>query len=363
MMVSGFDQGPGDCMDRKEYRPLTVPKLSWNKELMSATYGELTAQPLEPGFGITLGNALRRTLLGGVEGSAVTSVIIKGVTNEFSPLTGVVEDTMQVILNIKEIVIRNTEGKPGKMHLSVTGSGQARVSQIQADPHLELVNTDHIIAHIADGGQLDIEMFVETGRGYRAAQWPTNQPLQEDSRIYLDAMFSPIQKVTFDVEKTRVGGEIDYDRLILRVHTDGSENPVDVVHYTVSVLRSQLEHFLVTTEIPFNQISVEPIHQASAELAGSDRTSFASLPVDLLLKPIDELELSVRAHNCLINAGIKRVLDLVNLSEDEGLKIKNFGRKSLTEVKESMKAFGLSFGMNIKEKDLQKMIHDAEHKE
>lgn len=350
-------------MDSKKYRPLTVPKLSWNKKLINVTFGELTAQPLEPGFGITLGNALRRALLGGVEGSAVTSVTIKGVTNEFSPLTGVVEDAMQVILNIKEIVIRNTEGKPGTMRLHVTGAGQARVADIQADSHLELVNTDHVIANIADGGELDIEMFVETGRGYRAAQWPVGQALQEDGRIYLDAMFSPIRKVTFDVEKTRVGGEIDYDRLILRVHTDGSENPVDVIHYAVSVLRSQLEYFLISTEIPFNEISAVPVDVVVPESTGNERPSFASIPVDLLLKPIDELELSVRAHNCLINAGIKRVIDLVNLSEEDGLKIKNFGRKSLTEVKESMKAFGLSFGMNIKEKDLQKMLHDAQMSE
>lgn len=350
-------------MDSKEYRPLTVPKLSWNKKLINVTFGELTAQPLEPGFGITLGNALRRALLGGVEGSAVTSIVIKGVTNEFSPLSGVVEDAMQVILNIKEIIIRNTDGKPGSMRLRVTGAGQARVADIQADSHLELINKDHVIANVADGGELDIEMFVETGRGYRAAQWPVGQALQDDNRIYLDAMFSPIRKVTFDVEKTRVGGEIDYDRLILRVHTDGSENPVDVVHYAVSVLRSQLEHFLISTEIPFNEISAVPVHESVPESSSNERASLASIPVDFLLKPIDELELSVRAHNCLINAGIKRVIDLVNLSEDEGLKIKNFGRKSLTEVKESMKAFGLSFGMNIKEKDLQKMLNDAQMSE
>ena len=151
--------------------------------------------------------------------------------------------------------------------------------------------------------------------------------------------------------------------MILRVHTDGSENPVDVIHYAVSVLRSQLEHFLISAEIPFNQISAAPAHETVSELVSPERSVLTTVPVDLLLKPIDELELSVRAHNCLINAGIKRVIDLVNLSEDEGLKIKNFGRKSLAEVKESMKAFGLSFGMNIKEKDLQKMLHDAEKSE
>lgn len=350
-------------MDKKEYKPLTIPRLSWNKKTINNTFGELVAQPLEPGFGITLGNALRRVLLGGVEGSAVTSVIIKGVNNEFSSLPGVVEDTMQVVLNIKQIVIRNKEGRAGSMHLKIKGEGIARVSDIQADDHLELVNGDHIIAHVAPGGELDIQFFVETGRGYRAAQWPVGQALQEDGRIYLDAMFSSIRKVMFDVEKTRVGGNIDYDKLILRIHTDGSENPVDVVHYSVSVLRTQLEHFLASAEIPFNEISAAPEEKKELEPVVSAELGLKGVPVDLLLKPIDELELSVRAHNCLINAGIKRIIDLVNLSEDEGLKIKNFGRKSLNEVKESMKAFGLSFGMNIKEEDLKKSLKDTDEDE
>ena len=342
-------------MDKKEYKPLTIPRLSWNKKVMSTTLGELVAQPLEPGFGITLGNALRRILLGGVEGSAVTSVIIKGVNNEFSTLPGVIEDAMQVALNIKQIVIRNKEGKPGTMRLKVKGEAVARVADIKADDHLELVNPDHVIAHVSQGGELDIQFFVETGRGYRPAQWPLGQALQEDGRVHLDAMFSPIRKVMFDVEKTRVGGNIDYDKLTLRIHTDGSENPLDVLHYSVSVLRTQLEHFLTSAEIPFNEISTQPEEKQEKAPVGSQE-SLKGIPVDLLLKPIDELELSVRAHNCLINAGIKRIIDLVNLSEDEGLKIKNFGRKSLNEVKESMKAFGLSFGMNINEENVKKIL-------
>jgi len=345
-------------MDKKEYKPLTIPRLTWNKKVLTNSFGELVAQPLEPGFGITLGNALRRILLGGVEGSAVTSVIIKGVNNEFSALPGVVEDTMQVLLNIKGIVIRNKEGRPGKMHLKVTGDATARVADMTADDHLELVNKDHVIAHVSLKGDLDIEFFVESGRGYQPAQWPTDKPLQDGGRIYLDAMFSPIKKVMFDVEKTRVGGQIDYDKLILRIHTDGSENPLDVVHYSVSVLRTQLGHFLASSEIPFNEISAAPEQEKDSEPVALDQLGLKGVPVDLLLKPIDELELSVRAHNCLINAGIKRIIDLVNLSDEDSLKIKNFGRKSLTEVKDNMKAFGLSFGMNIKETDLKKVLKD-----
>jgi DNA-directed RNA polymerase subunit alpha len=295
-------------------------------------------------------------LLGGIEGSAVTSVIIKGVNNEFSSVPGVLEDTMQLILNIKQIVIRNKDGHPGKMHLHVKGSGTAKVADIKADEHLELVNPDHIIAHVSDDGELDIEFFVEAGRGYRSAQWPTEKALQDDGRIYLDAMFSPIKKVTFDVEKTRVGGEIDYDKLICRIYTDGSENPVDMLHYSVSVLRTQLEHFLAKPEIPFNEISQLPQDNSEEKMVGLDKIGIKGVPVDLLIKPIEELELSVRAHNCLVNAGVKRIVDLVNLSEDDILNIKNFGRKSLGEVKDSMKAFGLSFGMDIKEADIEKAL-------
>ena len=343
-------------MEKKEYQPLTIPRITWDQKTLSGSFGELVAQPLEPGFGMTFGNALGRVLLGGVEGSAVTSVIIKGVNNEFSSVPGVLEDTMQLILNIKQIVIRNKEGKAGKMNLKVKGSGIVRVADIKADEHLELINPDHVLAHVAEDGDLDIEFFVDCGRGYRAAQWPSDKSLQDDSRIYLDAMFSPIKKVTFDVEKTRVGGEIDYDKLTCRIYTDGSENPVDMLYYAVSVLRTQLEHFLAKPEIPFNEISKLPEEAVEETTVGLDKIGIKGIPVELLLKPIEELELSVRAHNCLVNADVKRIIDLVNLSEDDTLNIKNFGRKSLGEVKDSMKAFGLSFGMDIKESDIEKAL-------
>jgi DNA-directed RNA polymerase subunit alpha len=342
-------------MQKEEYKALTIPKLNWEKKTLKDTYGELIAQPLEPGFGMTLGNALRRVLLGAVEGSAVTSVIIKGVNNEFASLPGVTEDIMQLLLNIKEIVIKNNAGKPGKMSLHAEGEGIVTVGDIKTDSHLTLVNTNHVLAHLAVGAKLDIEFFVHSGRGYQPAQWPIGASLQEDNRIYLDAMFSPVRKISFDVEKTRVGQDIDFDKLIVQVTTDGSENPVDVMHYAVSVLRTQLQHFLASSEIPFNEISALPDEE---EAVVSDETleMLKGVPVELLLKPIDELELSARAHNCLINADIKRILDLVNLSDEDSLKIKNFGRKSLNEVKDSMRAFGLSFGMDIKEADVQRAL-------
>ncbi len=343
-------------MNKEEYKPLTIPRVAWDKDSLSDTYGNLVAQPLEPGFGITMGNALRRVLLAAVEGSAVSSVIIKGVNNEFSTIPGVQEDVMQLVLNIKEIVIKSLDGKPGKMSLSHKGEGVVRVSDIKASDNLELINNDHIIGHVSQGGELDIQFFVESGRGYKAAQWPIGSKLQDDNRIYVDSMFSPIRQVQFEVEKTRVGKDIDYDKLILQVYTNGAEKPADVLHYAVSVLRTQEEHFLVDPEIDFNSISKSPEVEDTAERASSESLGLKGVPVDLLLKPIEDLELSARAHNCLIAHGINRILDLVNLSEDDGLKIKNFGRKSLNEVKDSMKAFGLSFGMDIKEEDIQNLL-------
>ncbi len=347
-------------MDRKEYKSLTIPRLNWEKKTLTEFYGELVAQPLETGFGTTIGNALRRILLGAVEGSAVTSVIIKGSNNEFSSIPGIVEDVMQILLNIKEVTVRNKSGMPGKMHLKVTGQSVARVGDIVAEEHLELVNKEHIIAHVSDGGELDIEFFVETGRGYQPAQWPLDKAYQEDGRIYIDAMFSPIRKVIFDIEKARVGQDINFDKLIFRIYTDGSETPLDVLNYAVSVLRTQLEHFLLSTEIPFNEISIVPEEEKKKKPVSSDQTGLKGIPAELLLKSIDELELSVRAHNCLVNADIKRVIDLVNMSEDDTLRIKNFGRKSLSEVKESLKAFSLSFGMNIDEEEVKKMLSNKE---
>ncbi len=346
--------------NNKEYKALTIPKLSWNKKNLSDSYGELIAQPLEPGFGITFGNAMRRVLLSAVEGPAVTSVVIKGVNNEFSAVPGVVEDTMQLVLNIKQIVIKNATGAPGKMHLKVDGEATATVGDITTDEHLTLVNKEHIIAHVAPGGSLEITFYVENGRGYQEAQWPQDKAYQEDERIYLDAMFSPIRRVTFEVEKTRVGQAIDYDKLTLQVQTNGAENPVDVLHYSISVLRTQLEHFLLSAEIPFNEISAVPEEEEVKKPVELDTFGLKGIPVELLLKPIEELELSVRGNNCLIQHGIKRVIDLVNMPEEDVLKIKNFGRKSLTEVKESLKGFGLTFGMNINEDDVKKVLSESE---
>lgn len=344
-------------MENREYKLLTIPAVSWDKKELSSTHGELIAQPLEPGFGITLGNALRRVLLGAVEGSAVTSITVKGINNEFTAIPGVVEDAMQLVLNIKEIVIKNKTGMPGKMNLRVVGESVALAGDIQTDEHLEIVNKDHVLARVAQDKVLEIEFFVESGRGYVPAQWPTDKAYQDDERIYLDAMFSPIRKVMVDVTKTRVGKDIDYDKLALRIYTNGSESPIVAMNYAVSVLRTQLEHFLSDAEIPFNNISAVAAPEVKKEPVQLSSLGLKKAQLELLLKPIDDLELSVRAHNCLINADIKRVIDLVNKSEDEVLKIKNLGRKSLGEMKESMKSFGLTFGMNVDEEAISAAMH------
>jgi DNA-directed RNA polymerase subunit alpha len=347
-------------MDKHEYRPLIIPCIEWDKKSLSKTFGEVIAQPLEPGLGTTFGSAIRRVLLGAIEGAAVTSVRITGVNNEFSVIPGVIEDTMQLILNIKQIVVKNKTGKAGTMRLHSVREGVVRVSDIQADSHLELVNLDHTIAHIASDGILEIEFFVETGRGYQAAQWPSDKPYQEDGRIYLDAMFAPVINVIFDVQKTRVGKDIDYDKLILQITTNGSELPTDVYNYAVSVLRTQLEHFLVSVEIPFNDIATPPEEVAVVPHRVVDEVGLSRVALKLLLQPIEELELSARAYNCLEQEGIKRVIDLVSKSEDEALKIKNFGRKSLNEVAETLSSFDLSFGMHLNEEEVKKRLAELE---
>lgn len=347
-------------MQEIKYKPLTLPKLHWEMSDTPETYGELVVQPLEPGFGVTLGNALRRVALSSVEGSAVTSVIIKGVNNEFSTLKGVEEDVLHILLNIKELVVKNSTGQPGKMTLSVKGKNRAQASDITGDSHLSVLNKDHVIAHLAQDGELEVEFFVEAGRGYESAKWPQGVSLQADNRIYLDAMFSPVKRIEYHVEKTRVGKAIDYDKLIFKVFTNGAASPQDIVHYSTSVMRTQLEHFLLVAEIPFNKISKVEDEVVRRDRSLDVKSPTKGLPVELFLKPIDELEFSVRAHNCLIGAGIKRVIDLVNLTDEDVLKIKNFGRKSLREVKEILSAFSLHLGMNIKELDLKKIIKEQE---
>lgn len=347
-------------MSEKNYQPITVPAIEWGDVGLSTAFGELVVQPLEPGYGITFGNALRRVLLSSVEGAAVTSVIVKGVNNEFGNVDGLVEDVLHLLLNIKKLVIKNSSGaQMSAMSLHKKGPGVVVAGDIVADEHLEILNKDLVLGTLAEGGELDIEFFVEMGRGYCFARWPDGVKYHDDSRIYLDAMFSPIRKVAFDVEKTRVGKNIDHDKLILKIHTNGVVAPTDALRYAVSIIRGQLEFFISEKEITFGAVSSLDAEGSGALATPQDEIiSKDGVPVGLFLKSIDDLELSVREHNCLISAGVDTVLDLVNLTEDDTLKVKNFGRKSLKEVKEVLSAFNLKFGMNIKEADLKKAVKE-----
>ncbi len=340
----------------KSYQPLIEPKLTWHKK--EEQLGEFSIQPLESGFGLTLGNALRRVMLSFIEGSAVTSLIIEGANNEFSVLPGVVEDLLQVISNIKKLVIKNSSGKPGTLRVNKKGLGSVFASDIECDAHLEILNKDALIATLSSNGIFNVEMFVEVGRGYTFARWPGNIKVHTDGRIYIDALFSPVLSVAYNVDKTRVDDVIDYDKLIMNIVTNGAINPVDALEYASSVLRTNFKFFMPSSEdIDFGFKS----DSSSAEEEGAGFYSTIkltggshSVPVELFTKSIEELELSVRAQNCLESSEIKTILDLVNLSEEEALKIKNFGRKTLKEVKEVLSNFGLKLGMNIKMHDLKK---------
>lgn len=341
------------------YQSLIVPELTWDPEKGTDFFGELSVQPLESGYGVTLGNTLRRVMLASIEGAAVTSVIIKGVNNEFSVLEGVVEDVLRIILNIKGLVIKNRTGLPGHMHLSKKGFGPVLASSITSDEHLSVINQDLVIANLSTNGEIEIDFWVEMGRGYRFAQWPNDVKLQPDDRIYIDSMFSPVTRVEYRVEKARVGQSIDYDRLIMGIHTNGSITPREVIHYAACVLRNQLAHFVNDKDIVFNKDSSSSGggHEEGESVKAASGTK-EGVPVDLFLKSVADLELSVRSHNCLVGAGIERITDLINLTVDDLLKIKNFGRKSLKEVSQVLEAFGLRLGMNVKEVDLKKAIKD-----
>lgn len=341
-------------MEREErfYQPLTEPSLSWQPSKGDDNKGTLVVQPFEPGLGITIGNALRRIILSFIEGSAVTAVIIEGANHEFAVLEGVVEDVMQVILNIKSLVIKNETGMPGTMRLSKKQSGEVFASDIETDEHLQIVNKDLKIATLSKDGSLNIQMFVEVGRGYSFAQWPSDVKFQEDGKIYIDSLFSPILNVAYTVEKTRVGQSLDYDKLILEVKTNGAVTPKFAVDYAASVLRANCKFLLSEKDLNFAINST-----ARQELSDSEEepeNTASGVSVDLFTKPIQELELSVRAQNCLDSADIRTVLDLVNLTDEETLKIKNFGRKTLKEVKEVLAGLGLRLGMNIKLHDLKR---------
>jgi len=306
------------------------------------------AEPLERGFGLTLGNALRRILMSSLQGAAITSVQIDNVLHEFSSVAGVREDVTDIVLNLKGVAIRMEVEGPKRLSISAKGPAVVTAGDISESAGIEVLNKDHVICHLDEGADLYMELTVNTGKGYVAAD--KNRP--EDAPIGLmpvDAIYSPVRKVSYDVQPTREGQVLDYDKLTLKLETDGSLTPDDAVAYAARILQDQLSIF-----VNFD----EP--EAARGEAEDDGLEFNPL----LLKKVDELELSVRSANCLKNDNIVYIGDLIQKTEAEMLRTPNFGRKSLNEIKEVLSGMGLHLGMDVEEwppeniEDLAKKFED-----
>jgi DNA-directed RNA polymerase subunit alpha len=290
-------------------------------------YGEFQIEPLDRGYGITLGNSLRRVLLSSLPGSAITTVRIEGVLHEFSVVPGVVEDTTDIIINLKQLALRLYGDDAKIVRIDKTGPGVVTAADIIADPDVEVIDPGHVIAHLDEGGHLQMEMTVERGRGYVPAD-RNKKPDQALGVIPVDSLFSPVRRVNWRVENTRVGHITDYDRLTLEVTTDGSMSPEEAVSMGAKILADHLRLFVdLSDSVQDVEIGVE------REEDKRDR---------LLDMPIEELDLSVRSFNCLKRAGINTVGELTNKTDEDMMKVRNLGKKSLEEVKEKLAALGLS---------------------
>ncbi len=303
------------------------------------------AEPLERGFGLTLGNALRRVLLSSLQGAAVTSIKIENVLHEFSSLAGVREDVTDIVLNVKQIAIRMQGEGPKRLQLSATGPAEVKAGDIAVSGDIEVMNPELVICHLDDGATLNMELTADTGKGYVPSQ--SNRPADAPiGLIPVDALYSPVRQVSYKVENTRVGQELDYDKLTLTVETDGTITPEDGLAYAARILQDQLSLF-----VHFDDSSVArsaPIGMAAPAAAQDGGAVGDTAQINrYLLKKVDELELSVRSANCLKNDNIIYIGDLVQKTEAEMLRTPNFGRKSLNEIKEVLSSMGLRLGMEI----------------
>jgi len=303
------------------------------------------AEPLERGFGMTLGNSLRRVLLSSLQGAAITSIKIDGVLHEFSSLAGVREDVTDIVLNVKQIALRMEGEGPKRLHLSVTGPAEVTAGLIQTSGDIEVTNPDLVICHLDEGATLNMELMVDIGKGYQpaAANRPADAPI---GLIPVDALYSPVRQVAYKVENTRVGQELDYDKLTLTIETDGTVTPEDALGYAARILQDQLQLFVHFDESQVRMAAPTMIGTAAAPMAEATPTDTNQLN-RYLLKKVDELELSVRSANCLKNDNIIYIGDLVQKTEAEMLRTPNFGRKSLNEIKEVLASMGLRLGMDI----------------
>ncbi len=300
------------------------------------------AEPLERGFGLTLGNALRRVLLSSLQGAAVTSIKIENVLHEFSSLAGVREDVTDIVLNVKQIALKMQGEGPKRLQLSATGPAEVKAGDIAVSGDIEVMNPNLVICHLDDGATLNMELTADVGKGYvpATANRPADAPI---GLIPVDALYSPVRQVSYKVDPTRVGQDLDYDKLTLTIETDGTITPEDAVGYAGRILQDQLALFVhfddsaVRTSAPIG-------HAAPAQDVAAGDTQQINR---YLLKKVDELELSVRSANCLKNDNIIYIGDLVGKTEAEMLRTPNFGRKSLNEIKEVLSSMGLRLGMEI----------------
>jgi DNA-directed RNA polymerase subunit alpha len=304
-----------------------------NRDSQSATFAELEIAPLERGFGHTLGNALRRTLLSSIHGHGITAVQIEGVKHELSTVQGVLEDVTDIVLNLKQVVFTLSDAPSGWATIEVSGPGPVTAGMIQGLNELEVANPDHLICTLTEEEKFSARVFVDTGRGYIDREYH-NIPDEMIGVIRMDTNYSPVRKVSFRVEDTRVGQRTDYDKLILGITTNGAVKPEDAIGFSAKILKDQLQMFINFDEAPIDAQEVE-VNQEQERI------------VELLSRNVEELELSVRSANCLKSGHIKTLFDLVTKSEQEMLKFRNFGRKSLNEIAEILEGMELGFGMSF----------------
>jgi len=319
-------------MFEKNWQELIKPaKIEIEKK--EGSYVKFSAEPFERGYGITIGNSLRRILLSSIVGSAITSVWIDGVDHEFSTIRGVKEDVIEIILNLKKVILKTGDDKPKTLKIDVTGKKEVKAGDIVSDKNIEVVNPDHHIATLSDDSRLYMTMKARVGRGYVPAElnYDENEPI---GTIPIDAIFSPIRKVSYNVTPSRVGFRTDYDKLTMEIWTNGSVEPLDALSFTAKIIKEQMRIFINFEDFEENE---------NVEEKYIDKQDFN----ENLYRSVDELELSVRSANCLKNADIKYIGELVQKTEQEILTTKNFGRKSLNEIKDILSCMGLKLGIKL----------------
>ena len=317
----------------RNWRDLIRPRgIQIETETLTDFYGRFTCEPLERGYGITLGNSLRRVLLSSLQGAAITAIRVEGALHEFTTISDVVEDVTDIILNLKEVVFKSATAKTYSVRIDKEGPGPVYAKDVLVTDGLSVLNPDHLIATLDKKGPLSMELTVNVGRGYVPAE-KNKTPTMPIGTIPIDALFSPVRKVNYTVTNARVGQVTDYDKLTLEVWTNGAVKPQDAVAYAAKILKEQLTIF----------INFEETEETSYVSGATEEEPLN----ENLFRSVDELELSVRSANCLQNANITLIGELVQRTEQDMLKTKNFGRKSLKEIKEILANMGLSLGMKI----------------